>query len=160
MAELHAAGVRRGYEQFLPPDVPPGMYLDRESGLVLPKGVRLPSIGRLIAAFCLGVSLFIVTLGVGYISWGVAVWGQGQTPAQRLLGLRCWRPETGQVADREEMALRQVVGFAVGGQLLIGVWLLLFSKRHMSLGDFLAGTVVLYDPDQVLLNGPPYQPGG
>lgn len=158
MAELHAVGVRRGCEQFLPPDVAPGMYFDRESGLVLPQGVRLASIGRLIAAFCLAVSLFIVTLGVGYISWSIAVWRQGQTPAQRLLGLRCWLPETGQVADREQMALRQVVGFTVGGQLLIGLWLLLFSSRHMSLGDYLAGTVVLYDPDRILLGSTPNPP--
>ena len=30
-----AEAIRRGYGQFAPPSVPPGMYVDRESGLVL-----------------------------------------------------------------------------------------------------------------------------
>jgi uncharacterized RDD family membrane protein YckC len=142
--------VRRGYEQFAAPAVPPGMYFDRRSGEVLPEGVRPAGLGRLIAAACLAVVLFAVTLGVGYITWAVVVWGQGHTPAQRLLRLRCWLPDTGRVASREDMAVRQVLGLAVAGQLLIGVWLLLFTRAHRSVGDFLAGTVVVHDPDRVL----------
>jgi RDD family protein len=148
------AAVRRGYEQFAAPPVPPmppGMYFDRDSGVVLPEGVQIASRGRLTAAFCLAILLFAVTLGVGYIIWGVAIWGQGHTPAQRLLKLRCWLPEARRVADREDMAVRQVLGLAFAGQLLIGVWLMLFTRAHMSLGDYLAGTVVLHDPDKVLL---------
>jgi uncharacterized RDD family membrane protein YckC len=48
------------------------------------------------------------------------------------------------------MAVRQVLGLAFAGQLLIGVWLVLFTRAHMSLGDYLAGTVVVHDPDRVL----------
>jgi len=144
------AAARPGYEQFAPPPVPPGMYLDPDSGVVLPEGVRLASVGRLIAAFCLAVALFAVTLGVGYVIWGIAVWGQGQTPAQRLLRMRCWLPEAGRVAGREDMAVRQVLGLAFAGQLLIGVWLMLFSRAHKSLGDYLAGTVVVHDQDRSL----------
>ena len=144
------AAARRGYGQSDAPPVPPGMYFDPGSGVVLPEGVQLASRGRLAAAFCLAIALFAVTLGVGYIIWGVVSWGQGRTPAQRLLRLRCWRPETRRVAGREEMAVRQVLGLAFAGQLLIGVWLVLFTRAHMSLGDFLAGTVVVYDPDGVL----------
>ena len=51
--------------------------------------------------------------------------------------------------------MRQVLGLAFAGQLLIGVWLVLFTRAHMSLGDFLAGTVVVYDPDGVLPGLPP-----
>lgn len=137
-----------GYEQFAPP---PGMYFDPDSGVVLPDGVRLASVGRLIAALCLAVALFAVTLGVGYIIWSVAVWDQGQTPAQRLLRMRCWLPEAGRVAGREDMAVRQVLGLAFAGQLLIGVWLMLFSRAHKSLGDYLAGTVVVHDRDRALV---------
>jgi uncharacterized RDD family membrane protein YckC len=147
------AAARPGYEQFAPPPVPPGMYLDPNSGVILPAGVRLASVGRLIAAFCLAVALFVVTLGVGYIIWGVVIWDQGQTPAQRLLRMRCWLPEAGRVAGREDMAVRQVLGLAFAGQLLVGVWLMLFSRAHRSLGDYLAGTVVVHDPDRILPRG-------
>jgi hypothetical protein len=150
---------RRGCEQFAAPTTPPGMYFDRESGVVLPEGVRPASLGRLIAAACLAVPLFAVTLGVGYITWGVVIWGQGQTPVQRLLQMRCWLPDTGRVASREDMAVRQVLGLAFAGQLVIGVWLLLFSRAHRSMGDYLAGTVVVHDPDRVLLKGTPYPVG-
>jgi hypothetical protein len=97
--------------------------------------------------------LFVVTPGDGYIGWAVVTWGQGHTPAQALLRLRCWRPEDGRVADREDMAVRQVLGLAFAGQLLIGVWLVLFTGAHQSLGDYLAGTVVVYDPNRALLTG-------
>lgn len=147
-ARISAA--RRGYGQSVAPPVPQGMYFDRKPGVVLPEGVRIASLARLMACSCLAIPLFVVTLGVGYIIWAVAIWGQGHTPAQQLLQLRCWLPETGRVARREDMAVRQVLGLAFGGQLLIGVWLMLLSRAHKSLGDYLAGTVVLHDPDRVL----------
>jgi uncharacterized RDD family membrane protein YckC len=147
-ARISAA--RRGYGQSVAPPVPQGMYFDRKPGVVLPEGVRIASLARLMACSCLAIPLFVVTLGVGYIIWAVAIWGHGRTPAQQLLQLRCWLPETGRVASREDMAVRQVLGLAFGGQLLIGIWLMLFSRAHKSLGDYLAGTVVLHDPDRVL----------
>ena len=150
---------RRGYEQYAPPPVPPGMYFDRQSGLVLPQGVRPRSVGRVVAAYALAVLLFIVTLGIGYLAWGVVTWGGGQTPAQKLLGLRCWRPETARVAGRTHMAIRQITGLLFNGELLIGLFILLASKDRTSVGDFLVGTVVLHDPDDVLLMQAPY-PGG
>jgi len=102
------AQVQPGYEQFPPAAAPPGMYFDPESGLFLPQGARLASRGRVAAAWFLGFSLFIVTLGIGYIAWSAFVWGQGRSPAQRILGLRCWQPELGRVAGRKQLALRQI----------------------------------------------------
>lgn len=141
--------IKVGYEQFVPPRVPPGRYFDRQSWLILPEGVRPASRGRVAASYLLGVGLFILTAGVGYLAWGIVLWGHGQTPAQRLLDLRCWRPETGRVASREHMALRQVTGL-LNGELLIGPIIWLTSKSLNSLGDLLAGTVVLHDPDHLL----------
>jgi hypothetical protein len=86
-----AEATRRGYEQYASPPVPPGMYFDHKSGLVLPEGVQPRTIGRVVAAYTVAVLLFIVTLGIGYIVWSLVTWGHGQTPAQRLFGLRCWR---------------------------------------------------------------------
>jgi uncharacterized RDD family membrane protein YckC len=146
-----AEAVRRGHEQYAPPPVPPGMYFDRRSGLILPQGVSPRSIGRVVAAYCLAVLLFIVTLGIGYLAWGVATWGGGQTPAQKLLGLRCWRAESRRPASRGQMALRQGSGLLLNGELLMGVFILLLSQDRTSIGDYLIDTVVLHDPDNVLL---------
>ena len=78
--------IKTGYEQFVPPPVPPGMWFDRDSWLILPQGVRLASKGRVAASWFLAIGLFVVTLGVGYLAWALVTWDQGQTPAQRLLG--------------------------------------------------------------------------
>ncbi len=154
-----AEAIRRGYGQYAQPPVPPGMYFDRESGLVLPQGVRPRSIGRVVRAYVLAVLLFIVTLGIGYIIWSLVAWGHGQTPAQRLFGLRCWRPETGRPASRGQMAIRQITGLLLNGELLVGVFILLIEPGRTSVGDFFVGTVVLHDPDDVLLPQVP-DPGG
>jgi uncharacterized RDD family membrane protein YckC len=145
-----AQEIRRGYEQFLPPQPPPGMYFDPESGLILPRGVRLASRGRVAAAWFLGFLLFVVTLGVGYVAWSLFAWGEGRSPAQRILGLRCWQPEPRRVAGREQMALRQITGFCLNGQLLAGFFIWLISNDMRSVGDFFADTVILHDPDGVL----------
>ncbi len=150
-----AEAIRRGYEQYAPPSVPPGMYFDRPSGLVLPRDVPLANKGRAALAYVLAVLLFVVTLGIGYIIWSLVAWSRGQTPAQRLLGLRCWRPETGRPASRGQMALRQFSGLLLNGELLIGVLILLLSTGRTSIGDYIIGTLVLHDPDDVLLKQAP-----
>jgi uncharacterized RDD family membrane protein YckC len=139
--------IKVGYEQFVPPRVPPGMWFDPDTWLILPHGVRAAGKGRVAASFFLAIGLFIATLGLGYLIWQVVAWDQGQTPAQRLLGLRCWRRDTREVAGRKHMALRQVTGLFLNGELLIGPLLWLGSKELNSVGDVFAGTVVLYDPN-------------
>jgi uncharacterized RDD family membrane protein YckC len=145
-----AREVRRGYDQFVPPQPPPGMYFDPASGLLLPLGVRLASRAQVARAWLLGLLLFSVTAGVGYVTWSLFVWGQGRTPAQRMLSLRCWLPERRRVAGLEQTAQRQVTGFFLNGQLLSGFFIWLTGKKLRSVGDFLAGTVILHDPDGVL----------
>ena len=134
---------------------PPGMYVDAQSGLVLPQGVVLASVGRRIGAYFLAIPLAIVTLGIGYVIWGLIVWGRGQTPALQVLGMRCWRPETGRVAEWGWMALREVVGRLVESLLaiitaLVSFILMLTNKDRKCLHDMIAGTVVLHDPGKVL----------
>jgi uncharacterized RDD family membrane protein YckC len=112
----------------------------------VPAGAQPADNGQVVAAYILGVLLFIVTLGVGYLAWSVVTWGAGQTPAQRIVGLRCWDPATGRTASRGRMALRQLTGVALNGQLLIGVVIMLSGMSAVSVGDVLLGTVVLRDP--------------
>jgi uncharacterized RDD family membrane protein YckC len=122
---------------------------------MLPEGVQLASAGRRIGAFFLAIPLSIVTLGIGYCIWGLVIWGRGQTPALQVLGMRCWRPETGRVAGWGWMALREIVGRIAEGilsiiTLLISFILMMSGKERKSLHDHIAGTVVLYDPDKRL----------
>ncbi len=133
------------------------MYLDQASGLALPNGVQLAGVGRRIGAYFLAIPLAIVTLGIGYVIWGLIVWGRGQTPALQVLGMRCWRPETGRVPTWWWMALREVIGSLAEGilsiiSLLISFILMLTSKDRRCLHDIIAGTVVLYDPNKVLVS--------
>jgi len=53
------------------------MYVDQASGLLLPNGTELASVGRRIGAGFLTIPLAIATLGIGYIIWGLIVWGGG-----------------------------------------------------------------------------------
>lgn len=101
-------------------------------------------------AWFLGLLLFSATLGIGYIAWSLFAWAQGQTPAQRILSLRCWLPEARRVAGRKKTAERQITGFFLNGQLLSGLFIWLTSKNLRSVGDFFASTVLLHDPDKVL----------
>ena len=137
--------------------VPPGMYFDQASGLLLPQGVELASSSRRIGAWFLAIPLVIVTLVIGYIIWGLIVWGSGTTPALQVLGMRCWRPEDGRVPGFWWMALREIVGRFVEGllsiiTLLLSFILMLSRPDRRCLHDLIAGTVVLRDPDKILAN--------
>jgi hypothetical protein len=142
--------IKVGYEQFVPPRVPPGMWFDPDTWLILPQGVRPAGKGRVAASFFLAIGLFIATLGLGYLIWQVVAWDQGQTPAQRLLGLRCWRPGTRGVAGRKHMAFRQTTGLLLNGELMMGPLIWLGSRDLNSVGDLFAGTRVLHDPNRLL----------
>jgi hypothetical protein len=113
-----------------------------------PTGIRLASRGQVASAWFLGLALFIATLGVGYLTWSLVTWRQGRTPAQRMLGLRCWLPLTGRVAGRRDMAVRQISGACLIGA---GVFVWLFGEPLRSIGDVLADTEVMYDPDGILV---------
>jgi hypothetical protein len=139
--------------QLAEPETPPGMRYDRETQLVLPADRRYAAARvRVLAGVALGFLLFAGTLGIGYLAWSAATWGQGQTPAQRLLGLRCWDPQTGQVPGRWQMAERQFLGLSLSGLSLIMLLVSVFSgSGQPSIGDFFLGTIVLHDPQGILL---------
>jgi len=129
-------------------------YVDAVSSLVLPEGVQLASAGRRIGAYLLALPLAVVTLGIGYIIWGLVAWAKGQTPALQVLGMRCWRSEPGRVASWSTMALRETIGILVddilGITLLVSFLLMLTRPDRRTLHDLVAGTIVVHDPDNVL----------
>jgi uncharacterized RDD family membrane protein YckC len=131
------------------------MYLDPVSGLTLPQGIGLASHGRRIGAYFLGILLIIVTLVIGYIIWGLIVWRRGQTPALQVLGMRCWRPDDGRPPGFWWMAMREIIGRIAEGILgaitqLISFILFITTKERKAIHDYVAGTVVLYDPNKTL----------
>ena len=144
-----------GYGQVPAAAVPQGMYVDQMSGLLLPEGTELASVGRRIGAYFLAIPLIIVTLGIGYIIWGLIAWGNGQTPALQVLGMRCWRPETNRVAGFWYMALREIPGRIIDGllsfiTLITSFVLMVTGRERKALHDWIAGTVVLHDPNKTL----------
>lgn len=142
------------YQQ-LPQTDAAGRVYDPVSGLHLPPGTELASNGRRIGAYFLAIPLFIVTLGIGYIIWGLILWGQGTSPALRVLKMKCYRVDTGTVPGWGRMFLRDVLGRIVDGILsliteLVSFIMFLTTQRRQSLHDVIASTTVLYDPNKVL----------
>ncbi len=147
-----------------PPSPPPpgygappraGLYFDQVSGLNLPQGTELASHGRRIGSWFLAIPLAIVTLGIGYIVWGLIIWGRGQTPTQQVLGMRTWYPEGARNATWGRMALREIVGGIVTGILsliteILSLVLFLTGRERKCLADHIASTVILRDPNNLL----------
>ena len=137
------------------PLTPPGLYFDQASGLNLPEGTELATVGRRIGSWFLAIVLTIVTLVIGYVIWGLIVWGRGQTPTQQVLGMRTWHPETRRNAGWWRMVLREVIGGFVTGILgiiteVVSFILMATGRERKCLADHIASTVVLRDPDNRL----------
>jgi uncharacterized RDD family membrane protein YckC len=142
-----------GMPGMMPPQVPPGFYYDQLSGLVLPDGTTLATVGRRIGAWFLGGLLSIVTLGIGYVIWGLIAWSKGQTPAQQVLGLQTWRPQEKVNATWGTMFLRELAWAFLGVipfAQLVSFFLFLSGKEHRALHDSIASVIVLHDPNKVL----------
>ena len=69
--------------------------------------------------------------------------------------MRCWRPEDNRVPGFWWMALREIIGRIVDSILsfiteLTSFILFLTVRERKTLHDYVAGTVVLHDPNKVL----------
>lgn len=125
------------------------------AALGLPEGVVLAPVGRRVGAFFLAIPLSIVTLGIGYLIWGIIVWGKGTSPALQVLGMRVWRENDRAVGTWGTMALRNIVGGFLQNILsfitmAISFVLFLSDDRNRTIPDRIASTVVVYDPKKVL----------
>jgi uncharacterized RDD family membrane protein YckC len=136
--------------------VPAGLYFDHLSGLILPNGTQLASVGRRIGSYFLALVLFIVTLGVGYLVWGAISWSKGQTPTQQILGMQTWKPQTRANATWGEQFLRELsrimyiiplIGWIIA---IVSFFMFIGSREHRALHDQVGGTIVLHDPNRVL----------
>ena len=133
--------------------VPPGYYHDQLSGLILPDGTELATVGRRIGAYFLGGLLCAVTLGIGYLIWGAISWSKGQSPVQQVLHLQTWRPQDRANATWGTMFLRGLA-FVVLNYIpfaqIVSFFVFLTNKERRALHDSIASTIVLHDPNGVL----------
>jgi uncharacterized RDD family membrane protein YckC len=123
----------------------------------LPVSIRLSSPGKRLGGWLLEGILVVVTLWIGWLVWSLIVYGQGQTPAKQLLGMRCVTLATGRRAGWGRTFAREFLAKSLIGVLasvtVIGVvayfWLV-WDRDNQELWDKLVGTVVVDDPARLL----------
>jgi len=116
---------------------------------------RYASFQHRLGALALDVALFIVTLGFGWAIWSLVVWGEGQTPAKKILKLRVRDFDTGAVATWGHMAVREflvpltwfvaIVVTSILAFIAIVVLEIVFyyTKNNRTLRDLWVKTVVI-----------------
>ena len=62
---------------------------------------------RRLGAIALDSLIYLFTLGIGWTIWAFIVRGKGQTPGKKILKLRVLNFETGAVANRWHMTIRE-----------------------------------------------------
>lgn len=134
---------QQGYQQGPYPQ--PGM----QPGYPTMVGGRpVSSAGKRFGGYLLEALLIFVTLLIGWIIWSLIAWGNGQTPAKSLLGMRVVKTDTGRVATWGDMALRELVGKWLLGTVTLGItslvslFMILGSSRQ-GVWDKIATTIVV-----------------
>jgi uncharacterized RDD family membrane protein YckC len=114
-------------------------------------GVPVAAASRRLVGLLMEFVLVIATLFVGYIIWSLVLWGQGQSPGKKVLGLRVVKVSTGQAATRGTMALREIIGkmCSNAGPMWIVNGVMILGASHRGIADLIAGTVVVEDKDGV-----------
>lgn len=116
---------------------------------------RYASFQHRLGAYALDATLAVLTLGIGWLIWSMIVWGEGQTPAKKILKIRVRHFETGAVATWGHMAVREfLIPFAVviasnlTGGLAAIAWIVIeivfyFTKNSRTLRDLWVKTAVI-----------------
>jgi uncharacterized RDD family membrane protein YckC len=124
--------------------------------------MKLASFKHRLGAYALDCALALVTLGIGWFIWSLVVWGQGQTPAKKILKIRVYASDTKRQATWGHMAVREfllmsAVGIAAGilnlltvfvGAIGIIAWYVVevvwyYTKGQRTLRDQLVKTLVV-----------------
>lgn len=118
-------------------------------------GFRYASFQHRLGAYALDAVLAFFTAGIGWLIWSLIVWGDGQTPAKKILKIRVRNAETGTVATWGHMAVREflvplTVAIAIG--LTSGIaavaWIVIeivfyYTKNSRTLRDLWVKTAVI-----------------
>jgi hypothetical protein len=60
-----------------------------------------------LGGWALDYALYSVTFGIGWMIWSLVTWGDGQTPAKKILKMRVYNKATSTPAKWGQMAIRQ-----------------------------------------------------
>ena len=117
--------------------------------------MRYASFQHRLGAYALDAVLAVLTLGIGWLIWSLIVWGEGQTPAKKILRIRVRHFETGSVATWGHMAVREFLvplTVVIAANLTIGIvalaWIIIeivfyFTKNSRTLRDLWVKTAVI-----------------
>ena len=112
-------------------------------------GITPCSNGQRLGAALLDGLLFVVTLGIGWLSWDILLLSKATSPAKKMLGLRIVDIKTGAPATMQQMLLREVLGKYVLGSIasgitgLVSVVLILVTPSRQGVWDYIARTTVV-----------------
>ena len=96
-----------------------------------------------------------IILGLGWFIWSIIVWGEGQTPGKKILKVRVRNFETGAVATRGHMAVREflvpltlVIASVFTYSIPLLAWIIIeivfyFTKNCRTLRDLWVKTAVI-----------------
>jgi uncharacterized RDD family membrane protein YckC len=97
----------------------------------------------------------VVTLGIGWVIWSFVVWGEGQTPAKKILKLRTINFTTGRPATWGHMGVREglvpitvSIASSVTGGIAYIAWIIVeivfyFTKNQRTLRDYWVKTAIV-----------------
>lgn len=117
--------------------------------------MRYASFQHRLGAYALDAALSVITFGIGWLIWSFIVWGEGQTPAKKILKIRVRNFDSGAVATWGHMAVRELlvpltVAIAVGltSGLAAVAWVVLeivfyYTKNNRTLRDLWVKTAVI-----------------
>jgi uncharacterized RDD family membrane protein YckC len=127
----------------------------------MPAGVHLSSPARRFGGYLLEGLLAGVTLGIGWLIWSFVVFGPGQTPAKQILNMRAVTLRTGRSSSWGRMFVREFIAKPLMGVLsfltlgIANFWLV-WDSRNQELWDKVVGTIVVNDPQKLLLERTKY----
>jgi uncharacterized RDD family membrane protein YckC len=117
--------------------------------------LRYASFQHRLGAIVLDATLMILTLGIGWLIWSFIVWGEGQTPAKKILKLRTINFTNGRPATWGHMGIREglipisvSIASTITGGLAYIAWIIVeivfyFTKSQRTFRDYWVKTAVV-----------------
>jgi uncharacterized RDD family membrane protein YckC len=117
--------------------------------------LRYASFQHRLGAIVLDATLIVLTLGIGWVIWSFVVWGEGQTPAKKILKLRTINFTTGRPATWGHMGVREglvpitvSIASSVTGGIAYIAWIIVeivfyFTKSQRTLRDYWVKTAIV-----------------
>lgn len=133
----------------------PRPYPSSSASTPLEETFRYASFQHRLGGYCLDVVLAALTLGIGWLIWSMVVWGQGHTPAKKILKMRTLDASTGRTASWGHMGVREflvpmtvLIAIFVTGGIAGLVWVILeivfyFTKNSRTLRDYWVKTAIV-----------------